>query len=130
MDSINKKNATDQVRLSGFKKLLFNVILISLPFIILLIIEIFLRIFNYGENYRLFVDFPGHDYSAYRFINPDIGRKYFQRISYNRPCGDMFLKEKPENGFRIFVLGSSTVLGRPVLRQVPQAHVLRPQTRY
>lgn len=113
MDSINKKNATDQVRLSGFKKLLFNVILISLPFIILLIIEIFLRIFNYGENYRLFVDFPGHDYSAYRFINPDIGRKYFQRISYNRPCGDMFLKEKPENGFRIFVLGSSTVLGFP-----------------
>jgi len=58
-------------------------------------------------------------------INPEIGKKYFQKLEYNRPCGDMFLKEKPENGFRIFVLGSSTVLGFPYNQNVMFSRILQ-----
>jgi hypothetical protein len=97
----------------GLKKFIFSVVLICVSIVILFILEFFLRIVGYGDNYRLFLDFPGKEFREYRYINPEIGKKYFQKLDYNRPCGDMFLKKKPENGFRIFVLGSSTVLGFP-----------------
>lgn len=87
--------------------------LVCFPAILLIFLELFLRVIDYGENYSLFLDFPDNDLSEYRYINPKIGTKYFQTLEYTTPCGDMFLKEKPENGFRVFVMGSSTVLGFP-----------------
>jgi tetratricopeptide (TPR) repeat protein len=95
------------------KRILFNFILVSLPVILLLLAELFLRVISYGDRFRLFIDYPGEETQKHRIVNPEIGKKYFKRIDYSTPCHDMFLKEKPENGFRIFVLGSSTVLGFP-----------------
>ncbi len=114
----------DSAGLSKQKKTLFSIILLCMPFLLLFIVELFLRITNYGDDYNLFIDFPEEDYIDYKFINPDIGKKYFQKLGHNKPCGDMFLKEKPENGFRIFVLGSSTALGFPYNQNLMFSRIL------
>jgi tetratricopeptide (TPR) repeat protein len=113
------------MQLTRSKRLLFNIILISFPVLFLLIMELFLRLIHYGDNYSLFLDFPDHDLGGYRYINPVIGKKYFRELEYTTPCGDMFLKEKPKNGFRIFVLGSSTVLGFPYHQNVMFSRILQ-----
>lgn len=107
------KQKKREIKLTKSKKLFFNIILISLPIVLLLILEIFLRLFHYGDNMKVFIDYPGAEKLKHKIINPEIGKKYFSKIDYSTPCHDMFLKEKPENGFRIFVMGSSTVQGFP-----------------
>ena len=46
-------------------------------------------------------------------VNPDIGKKYFNKMEYSSPAKDIFLKEKPKDVFRIFAMGSSSVAGFP-----------------
>ncbi len=94
------------------KKIVFSLILVLIPFILLLVIEFFLRIIQYGDNYDLFVDYDFYG-KEYRKCNPEFGRKYFYRFQNSVPANDIFLRKKPENGFRIFVMGSSTVYGFP-----------------
>ncbi len=108
MPKINKK-----IKVSLRKKLVYNLILIILPFFILFLIEIFLRIISFGDNLNLFIDHPDKDFKEYKIVNPIIGKKYFQKLEYTNPANDIFLKEKPGNGYRIFVMGSSTVIGFP-----------------
>jgi tetratricopeptide (TPR) repeat protein len=95
------------------KKRIFFVFLFLSPIFILLLIEVPLRIFNYGTNYSLFVTHPDSACSAYNIVNPVIGSKYFHNIEYSTPTNDFFKKKKNKNCFRIFVLGSSSVLGFP-----------------
>jgi tetratricopeptide (TPR) repeat protein len=78
-----------------------------------LILELALRLFSYGDNLHLFVNHPDVEYKGYRIVNPDIGKKYFQQFEYTAPPKDIFLKDKPDNCFRIFVMGSSSVVGFP-----------------
>jgi tetratricopeptide (TPR) repeat protein/lysophospholipase L1-like esterase len=122
---MNKKQNDNPIKYSGHKNLIFGIILIFIPFLILCLIELSLRIVHYGNNYNLFIDFPAQDFHQYRYINPEIGKKYFQKLDYNRPCDDMFLKKKPDNGFRIFVLGSSTVLGFPYNQNLMFSRILQ-----
>ncbi len=122
---MNKQRSKNQVKLTGSKKLLFNFLLLFIPFLIFFIIEIFLRIIGYGDNLNLCIDFPGKRGREYKIINPDIGKKYFQKLEYTKPHRDIYLKEKPENGFRIFVLGSSTVDGFPYERNLVFSEILR-----
>jgi len=95
------------------KKLLFNSIIVLFPLIVLLLLEIILRIFSYGDNFNLFVDHPEKEFKAYRIVNPEIGKKYFNKLEYTAPPKDIFLKDKPDSCFRIFVMGSSSVVGFP-----------------
>jgi tetratricopeptide (TPR) repeat protein/lysophospholipase L1-like esterase len=94
------------------RKTIFSIILVLIPFIILFFIEFFLRIIHYGDNYNLFTDYDFYG-KEYRKCNPAFGKKYFYRFQNTVPPDDIFLKQKPENGFRIFVMGSSTVYGFP-----------------
>jgi len=94
------------------RKVIFSLILVLIPFIIILIIEFFLRIIHYGDNYSLFVDYDFYG-KEYKKCNPEFGKKYFFKFQNTVPANDMFLKQQPENGFRIFVIGSSTVYGFP-----------------
>ncbi len=94
------------------RKTIFSIILVLIPFIILFFIEFFLRIIHYGDNYNLFTDYDFYG-KEYRKCNPEFGKKYFYRFQNTVPPDDIFLKQKPENGFRIFVMGSSTVYGFP-----------------
>lgn len=94
------------------KLLTFRVILITLPFLILLLVEGLLRIGGYGPNLDIFITHENNP--KYWITNPSVGRRYFfvkdvtPATSY-----DAILKSKPENGYRIFVLGGSTTAGFP-----------------
>jgi lysophospholipase L1-like esterase len=96
-----------------------------MPFIFLLIIELFLRLFNYGDNLSLFIDFPVEEFKDYRIVNQKIGKKYFQIIPYTEPVHDKFLKKKRENGYRVFVMGSSTVYGFPYTENLVFSRILQ-----
>jgi hypothetical protein len=62
---MNQPGNTNQLKLSKIKKFFFTIILIFLPFLILFFIEMVLRIVNYGDNLKLFIDFPGKETFAH-----------------------------------------------------------------
>ena len=99
-------------KISLRRKWLFAFMMMLFPLIVILLLELALRIAGYGDNYNMFEDYSLYG-KAYRRCHHDFGRKYFNRVVYTTPGNELFLKEKPENGFRIFVIGSSTVVGFP-----------------
>ena len=98
---------------SRHRKLLIKFIAASMPLIILLLLEGGLRLIPYGDNLKLFIPNPIEGYEEYMIVNPGAGKKYFQKLEYTAPPNDIFLREKPEETFRFFVMGSSTVVGFP-----------------
>ena len=62
-------------RIDPKKKIIFSLILVLFPFIILFIIEFFLRIIQYGDNYNLFVDYDFYG-EEYKKCNPEFGKIY------------------------------------------------------
>ncbi|HZE83951.1 MAG TPA: hypothetical protein VE035_06550, partial [Puia sp.] len=92
--------------------ILFKAISILLPFLILILLEAGLRIFHYGHDLNLFVEYPGDQ--DYLVLNPDASKKYFTD-QVMAPTGnrELFKKEKDKNTCRIFVLGESTTIGYP-----------------
>jgi tetratricopeptide (TPR) repeat protein len=91
----------------------FWIALFLLPFAFFFSIEGLLRLCRYGGDTKLFVAAESPNDSCLR-INPNIGKRYFSRQStLPLPPNDVFLKQKPEDGCRIFVLGESTTLGFP-----------------
>jgi hypothetical protein len=99
--------------LSPAKRRLFQVILVLIPFFFIGLIEIGLRTFGYGTDFQLFIPGPGSFASFYR-ANPKVGKRYFfKQSTLPNPQKDLFLITKPENCFRIFVLGESTTAGFP-----------------
>ena len=107
-----KPNILPQKNLSKKRTLLFKTIGILLPFLVLFTIEILLRVFNYGYNFNLFIEYKGND--NYLVLNPNASKKYFVDEAL-APSGnrEMFKKEKDKNTLRIFVLGESTTIGYP-----------------
>jgi len=96
------------------KKRIFTILLIATPIVLLLALEIMLRIFNYGGNQALFVTGPEKQISHYWMCGQEVGKRYFfMQNSKPSPPKDLFLKQKPANGYRIFVLGESTTAGFP-----------------
>ncbi len=87
--------------------------MILLPVLFFVVLEGGLRLANYGGNTELFIEAPG-EYQRYYLCNPNVGRRYFfMQPTIPDPPQDLFLKQKPENGYRIFVLGGSTTAGYP-----------------
>ncbi|RMF68383.1 MAG: hypothetical protein D6743_03440 [Calditrichaeota bacterium] len=92
---------------------MFAVLTALLPFVILGVLELGLRVANYGGNTSLFLS-AGGDYANYYICNPIVGRRYFFfYFTIPDPPNDVFLKQKPANGYRIFALGGSTTAGYP-----------------
>ena len=58
-------------------------------------------------------------------VNPYVGEKYFNRFEATSTSNDIFLRQKPENGFRIFVMGSSTVYGYPYDKNLMATRILQ-----
>jgi tetratricopeptide (TPR) repeat protein len=110
----NAKIKTDfSPQISLGKRIVFSLFLFLIAAGILLLAEGILRLFNYGGNPHLFIS-GSKEYSNYYRCNPGIGKRYFYRQPIvPGPQKDFFLKEKPENGYRIFVLGGSTAAGFP-----------------
>ncbi len=97
---------------SRTRKLAFKAITILLPFAVLALIEISLRIVHYGNNLDLFIEAPGK--SGYLVLNPDAAKRYFVNQAFV-PTGnsELFRKIKDKSTLRIFVLGESTTIGYP-----------------
>lgn len=95
------------------KKAIFMVITLSIPLLFLLMLELLLRAGNYGGNMSLFI-FPDRFDGQYGMLNHHYHEKFFFRTStFTAGRGDVFLRDKPENGFRVFVLGASTTESFP-----------------
>lgn len=120
-----KKPKAVQPQLSPAKKRLFTIIAISIPIVFILILEISLRLINYGDDTTLFVSTPSEQ-SEFFGINRDVCKRYFYKDEFvPSPRKDLFLKQKPENSYRIFVLGGSSAAGFPYGNNLTFSRVLQ-----
>ncbi len=92
---------------------IFNSMAVSLPFIVLILVEIILRVCSYGYTTNLFVE---DNSGKYYYLNPEISHKYFT-IPENATQGniELFPKVKKPGTIRIFVLGESSSVGFPYM---------------
>jgi tetratricopeptide (TPR) repeat protein len=111
-----KKSASDkkEVSFSRSKKIVFYSLAIILPFLLLLMIEITLRIIGYGNEYPLVkqTTFFKQDIKT---VNPEITKRYFPPDYRNLPTpeNNPFEINKSKNTYRIMCLGGSTTAGFP-----------------
>lgn len=90
----------------------FYLVLILLPVFFLLLLEVGLRIFDYGKSYKVFTKISSA-YPDMLFLNPGITRKYFTTNAAPSAIPDGFKEIKPDSTFRVFVLGESSAAGWP-----------------
>jgi tetratricopeptide (TPR) repeat protein len=110
--------------LSPARKRAFTISLVALPIVLMILCELGLRMMHYGGNTALFVSIPDEN-SKYYGINLDVAKRYFTTLSdVPTPRKDLFLKVKPENGYRIFVLGESTAAGFPFGNNITFSRIL------
>nr|WP_136252438.1 hypothetical protein [Ningiella ruwaisensis] len=96
------------------KQLLFYIIALFIPVLFFVLLEFTLRLFDYGKSTPLFIDNPAN--SHYILPRPDIMSRYFPDPASQPQVtleANFLLKDKPENGLRIFVQGGSTAAGFP-----------------
>ena len=94
------------------KLIAFRIILVLMPFIILALIELLLRITGVGKEIPLFIADPANE--DHLQINNNIARRYF--LDPDAAPGvqyPAFRTEKSEKSLRIVVQGASTVAGIP-----------------
>lgn len=90
----------------------YFILIVVIPAVVLVLIEVALRFFNYGEDFPLFINDPNN--SKYLVVNPEFSSRYFSDSTIAPEAGyDPFLKVKPIDTYRIFVLGESTAAGFP-----------------
>lgn len=91
----------------------YKIIAILLPLILLMMVEMGLRVGNYGFNTKLF---KTDENPRFWVMNQEISQKYFTE-SQNATIGnqDAFLKKKPKGTLRFFILGESSSLGFPYM---------------
>lgn len=91
----------------------FYLILFLIPVLFFVMLEVGLRVFNYGYDFTVFKVIS--DYHPDKlFLNPEIPYKYFYGTrSVPSALPDGFDKEKKPNAFRVFVLGGSSTAGWP-----------------
>ncbi len=84
--------------------------MVMIPILFFVLLEIGLRVFNYGYDFSQWVEVT--DYKL--MLNPNIAHKYFYNTQ-NVPNSnqDLFDKVKKPNSFRVFVLGGSSGAGYP-----------------
>ena len=102
----------DQERNKGNRTLVFKIISVAVPFCLLVLLECGLRLFHYGHDLSLFIEYPND--KNYLYLNPDASKRYFINQK-NATTGNVepFQKKKAPGTRRIFVLGESTTIGYP-----------------
>jgi tetratricopeptide (TPR) repeat protein len=90
----------------------FRAVAITMPLIILIVVELLLRFIGYGHNTSLFIRYP--DDPNYWVINKYASERYFSdSVNSTKGSIEPFRVEKQPNTCRIFVLGESTTIGYP-----------------
>lgn len=104
---------TKETQISGKKKMAFIGVMLAIPILFFLILEAGLRIADYRGNLDLFIKPEVFD-GRIVIPNPEFtGRYFFNVRTMPNPSTDTFLAVKPENGYRVFVMGGSTTNGYP-----------------
>ncbi|GGM83587.1 hypothetical protein GCM10010967_14220 [Dyadobacter beijingensis] len=103
---------TDPKKAKRGRTLVFKIISVAVPFCLLALLECGLRLFHYGHDLRLFIEYPEDKNLLY--LNPDASKRYFINQK-NATTGNVepFRKTKAPGTRRIFVLGESTTIGYP-----------------
>jgi tetratricopeptide (TPR) repeat protein/lysophospholipase L1-like esterase len=109
-------------KLKNQKKVFFYALMVILPYLVLALLELVLRLFTYGDDLSLFI--PSSDPKYYE-INRLVGERFFSKYKSTTPLSEKFLKEKPDNGYRIFVLGESSVQGFPYDANIAFTRILQ-----
>lgn len=108
------------------KKPIFRLILILIPFLFLLLIELILRLTDYGDDLSVVavVERGGEQYYT---MNQLAGKRYFDknRLYYRKGSHDFFQVEKQLNTLRVFCFGESTTAGFPYEYNAVPAEFLR-----
>jgi tetratricopeptide (TPR) repeat protein/lysophospholipase L1-like esterase len=110
------------LKLKNRKKFYFYALMVILPYLVLALLELALRLFSFGDDLSLFI--PSAD-SKYCEINRLVGERFFSKYEHTTPLSEIFLKEKPANGYRIFVLGESSIQGFPYDANVAFTRILQ-----
>lgn len=99
---------------SARKRTVFWAVLLLIPISVFALLEISLRMMNYGGSLDLVVrtTVAGRDYYT---LNREVGRRYFSQegIAIPEAFDDLFRVTKLPGGRRIFMLGESTMAGFP-----------------
>ncbi len=88
----------------------FNFLLLLIPIFLIVLLEVGLTVFNYGETFNQWEVID----SQKMMCNPQIAKRYFyttDAVPY--PSQDLFDIQKKENSIRIFILGGSSAAGYP-----------------
>lgn len=110
---MKKKKIPPQKDLSPQKRKTFFFVAIFIPWIFLFLLELGLRIFDYGPNLSLFITEETGG-KTYYVMNPEVKARYFSKVEFSPNTSyDYFLVPKPTGTFRIFCLGGSTTVGFP-----------------
>ncbi len=104
------------------KKILFSIIGVSLPFIVLFLIEIALRLFNIPKEQAIFLTDPNN--TSYYIVNPAIGQRFLENPNIKPPLS-FISKKKGGNEVRIVVMGASTTVGFPFGHEIAFPKILK-----
>jgi len=100
----------------------FYLLLFVIPILFFVLLEAGLRLFNYGNDKRVWVNIS----QDMQILNPEIGYRYFLTTK-NLPFSveSFIYKEKKENSFRVFVVGASSAAGYPYLSSASFSKFIR-----
>jgi len=104
------------------RKIVFVLIQLLIPFIIIFLVELSLRLIHSGDNLSLFQ--KSNHYKGYYEINRSVGKRYFTKLPATSSINDLFLIEKPDSCYRIFILGGSSAQGFPYQSGVSFGRIL------
>jgi tetratricopeptide (TPR) repeat protein len=107
----NSEINTQAKPLKGKRKVVFYLILVLIPVILVVLFELALRVVDYGYNLDLFVQSKSNP--DYYEVNQKVAKRFFTKFDGTSPSNDIFLIKKPENCYRIFVMGCSSTRGFP-----------------
>ena len=104
----------------------FYAIAVLIPVVFFILFESALRLFDYGDDLRLFIPLSAEQSNEqYLITNPDVASRYFPDGYFTpRPPEESFKKVKPDNGYRVFVMGGSTTASWPYPNNVLFSRVL------
>ena len=112
----------EKKQLTYGKKIVFILLQLSFTILFILFIELALRLFHVGKDLSLFQKSP--QYTGYYEINPSVGKRFFNKLQATSSINDLFLIEKPDSCYRVFILGGSTAQGFPYQSGVSFGRIL------
>src|SRR5436309_2166736 len=93
---------------TGWRKWLYRLLALTLvPALVFGLLELGLRTCNYGYDPAFFIDHPTAQDQRFLIDNPEFWRRFFSPGLGREAYPVLLAKSKPDDSYRIFVLGES-----------------------